>query len=115
MSDWMFYLGSGDDHTSTPKERRNPSATSSASAPGERVLLCGHLYLGNGRCPSTTSFKTSYPRKHKECFPEFNILSMLFSLSFLIDLRSSFHTIWNGAISRQEQHVCLHRPEECNN
>ena len=43
MSNWMFYLGSGDDLTSTPKERRNLSAAPSASAPKEHILQHGQI------------------------------------------------------------------------
>ena len=46
MADWMFCLGCGDDLTSTPKERMNLSAASSASAPEECILLRGQLFLG---------------------------------------------------------------------
>ena len=35
MADWLFCLGCGDDHASTPKERKNLSTDSSASAPKE--------------------------------------------------------------------------------
>ena len=43
MANWMFCLGCGDDLTSTSKERKDLSATSSASAPKECVLLRGQL------------------------------------------------------------------------
>ena len=62
MADWMFCLGHGDDLNSTPQERRNLSATSSASAPKERVLLRGQLSLGNRGDLQRRLSKPSYPR-----------------------------------------------------
>ena len=72
MADWMFRLSCGDDLTSTPKERRNRRATSSASAPREHVLLCGELFLGNQGVPLNGVFQTqpTWGKMRKKYFPE---------------------------------------------
>ena len=84
MADWMFCLGCGDDLTSTPKERRNPRAASSACAPKEHVLLHGQVFLGNQNLSFNNVFQNpASPRNMcKKCFREYDKLSILFSLTF---------------------------------